>query len=132
MTPTWTAIDTNTGEIITDSQVSRVLGTHQQLFEELATVCQMLPERKPDGGYNWQGMTKTERGMLNRYAKELREAGRTVADVQHFGRWFTENDWRGQRGEPPMPTDVVKLMTRSLAANQGEDVAQAWLNVIKR
>jgi len=69
----WIAVDKATGEIITDSQTTRTVTMHQQIFEALATICKMLPERDANGAYQWRMMTRTERGMLNRASKELNQ-----------------------------------------------------------
>lgn len=128
----WIAINPDTGVIITDNAAQRVIVTHQEIFEALAECCDMLPALKPDGKRDWQSMTRTERGMLNRVSKELREAGRSVDDIDGFREWFRMNDWRGKRGDPPLPTDVVKMFTRYMTARvyTGEDVAASWQRAI--
>lgn len=118
----WLAVNPDTGEIITDNATKRVIVTHQEIFEALAECCDMLPALKPDGKRDWSSMTRTERGMLNRVSKELREAGRSVDDVLGFREWFRLNDWRGKRGDPPLPTDVVKMFTRYMTARMPRDV----------
>ena len=72
-------------------------------FESLSDICGMTPLER-----DWKRMVKTAAGQLNRYAKELREAGATPEQISAFGAWWSANDWRGQKGQLPKPADVVK------------------------
>jgi len=128
----WIAIDKVTGEIITDSKTTRAVTMHQQIFEALATICKMLPGRDANGAYQWRMMTRTERGMLNRASKELNQIEATPDEISDFLEWFKKNDWRGKRGDPPLPTDVVKMFTRSRQCEKSEpNIANKWLKVLR-
>jgi len=81
-------------------------------FENLADVCHMTP---PDRA--WKLLTQTASGQLNRYAKELRDAGAEPEQIVTFGSWWSQNDWRGQKGQPPKPADVVKAWPLYLNGN---------------
>ena len=131
---TWVAVDMFTGEVVTDSSVSRVVLKHRELVNTLATICRMLPPMGEDGNRDWSRMTKAERGMLNRCAKQVHEAGATQEDVDGFTAWWYQEDWRGaEKRQPPGPWDVVKNWSRYLNWREGTDadplrekLAKSW------
>ena len=125
-TQKWIAVDMFTGEVMTTSSVSRVVIRHQEIFEQLATICKMTPERDAEtGAYEWRRMTKAERGMLNRCAKELYDASATDDEIGGFTAWWTIHDWRGRNRQPPGPWDVVKNWTR-YRAHGARNVGEEW------
>lgn len=67
--------------------------TRGALFVTLARVCRVDKELK--------------RGQLNKTAKSLDDAGYTAEDLDIFEKWWVENDFRGQRGNPPTLPQVV-------------------------
>lgn len=62
---------------------------HREMFAALATLCVLDPK------------VKQVRGQLNSVAKQLLDAGYTVADLEKYGAWWKSQDWRGQRGDAP-------------------------------
>jgi len=62
---------------------------HREMFAALATLCVLDPK------------VKDVRGQLNSVAKQLLDAGYTVADLEKYGAWWKSQDWRGQRGDAP-------------------------------
>jgi len=127
--PKWVAVDMFTGEIVTDSRISRVLLRHREIVNVLALICKMPPPFGGDGQRDWSRMTKAERGMLNRCAKELREASATDEQIEAFLGWWYKCDWRGaEKRQTPGPWDVVKNWSRYLNWAEGteeRDPAQA-------
>jgi len=126
----WVAVDMFTGEIVTDSHVSRVMMKHREIVSTLARVCKMLPPMGMDGKRDWSRMTKAERGMLNRCAKELHEASATTETIEAFTGWWYKCDWRGsEKRQLPGPWDVVKNWSRFLNWFEGteDDVAMGWI-----
>jgi hypothetical protein len=136
-TSQWVAVDMFTGEIVTGSQVSRVILRHREIVNALAELCEMLPPIGADGQRCWNRMTKAERGILNRCAKELHDAEATNEQIVSFGDWWYTNDWRGkEKRQLPGPWDVVKNWSRMinwLECTPSENkVAQEWLSIIQR
>jgi len=123
----WLAVDMFTGEIVTDSKVSRVLLRHREIVNTLARICQMLPPMGASGERDWSRMTKAERGILNRCAKQLREAQATNDQIEAFIGWWYKCDWRGaEKRQLPGPWDVVKNWSRYLNWAEGtEDIDPA-------
>jgi hypothetical protein len=134
-TSTWTAIDMFTGEIVTDSVISRVVLAHREIVNDLAALCEMLPPLGADGQRCWNRMTKAERGILNRCAKQLHEAQATHDEIERFADWWYTQDWRGkEKRQLPGPWDVIKNWSRYLNWSEGTQentVANEWLKVIK-
>ncbi len=69
---------------------------HQQTFAALAQVCRWEPAL----------LTGGQRGQLNQAEKKLRQHGVSPADILAFGQWWENHDWRGKRGDPPLPHQV--------------------------
>jgi len=42
-----------------------------------------------------------DKSNVRKSAKQLRDAGYNAADVEAFGAWWRQNDWRGERGDRP-------------------------------
>lgn len=85
------------------------------VFEALADITDMTPP-----GRAWKNLTRSAAGQLNRYGKELREAGANPDQVLGFGVWWRKEDWRGRKGQPPTPADVVKNWPQFLNAQVGD------------
>ena len=83
-------------------------------FEALADLTGLTPPFR-----DWKKLTKTSAGQLNRYAKELRDAGATPEQIAGFKVWFSKHDWRGREGQAPTPADVVKLWSKYLNGEKG-------------
>lgn len=123
----WVAVDMFTGEIVTDSQISRVVLRHREIVARLAEICDMLPPLGADGQRCWNRMTKAERGMLNRCAKQLHEAGATNEQIGAFGEWWYTSDWRGlEKRQLPGPWDVVKNWSRMLNWLENTPSEKSW------
>ena len=132
----WVAVDMFTGEIVTDSSVSRKIVKHQEIVTALADVCDMLPPMGSDNKRCWARMTKAERGILNRCAKQLHEAEATIDQIERFEDWWYTQDWHGkEKRQLPGPWDVVKNWSRYLNWSEGtqeSSVASAWMKVLNR
>ena len=127
----WVAVDMFTGEIVTDSKTSRVILRHREIVNVLARICKMLPPMGADGQRDWSRMTKAERGILNRCAKELREAQATDEQVEAFVGWWYKCDWRGsEKRQLPGPWDVVKNWSRYLNWAEGTEEKDAAMSVM--
>jgi len=50
--------------------------------------------------------TKAQTGNLGQSSKKLKDAGVTPEQIDAFGPWWYENDWRGKQGQPPTPSQV--------------------------
>jgi len=62
--------------------------SHKEMFAALAAMCVLDPKLKA--------------GQINRTAKALRDAGYGVTDLEKYRAWWKSQDWRGQRGDPPV------------------------------
>ncbi len=133
---TWIAVDMFTGEIVIDSIISRVVFKHREIVNALAELCDMLPPLGFDGQRCWNRMTKAERGMLNRCAKQLHEAEATLEQIKSFGEWWYKFDWRGkEKRQLPGPWDVVKNWSRYLNWSEGTEqnnVGAEWAEWLSR
>ena len=70
---------------------------HRQMFEDLAKLCQI----------DWRVCTKEQRGALNQTEKRLRcKVSATSGDIEQFGKWWYQHDWRGRQRQPPKPHQV--------------------------
>jgi hypothetical protein len=72
------------------------------MFSTLAQVCQ----------YELNLLSKKRRGELNKVGKTLRDQNISPAEVAAFGRWWYANDWRGKRGDPPNPAQILDTWGR--------------------
>lgn len=52
---------------------------------------------------------KPEKARAFKIAKELQENGVTDSDVRSFVSWWYRDDWRGKKGQPPTPEQILKL-----------------------
>lgn len=129
----WLAVDMFTGEVVTDSRVSRVVVKHREIVDALAELCEMLPPMGVDGKRCWNRMTQAERGILNKCAKQLHEADATREQVERFSDWWYTQDWRGkEKRQLPGPWDVVKNWSRYVnwSEGTGRDIAAEWQRYI--
>lgn len=56
---------------------------------------------------------------IGRFAQRLRKAGYTGEDVDAFGRWWRQHDWRGRRGDPPTLEQLIELIARAKEGGNG-------------
>ena len=59
---------------------------------------------------------KRNAGRLAKPSKELLDAGYLPEQVKTFyslGNWWYANDWRGQRGQPPTPEQVLETIAQA-------------------
>lgn len=118
----WVAVDMFTGEIVTDSIISKVVLKHREIVAALSELCDMLPPMGGDGHRCWNRMTKSERGILNRCAKQLHEASATIDQIAEFSDWWYSQDWRGrEKNQLPGPWDVIKNWSRYLNWAEGTE-----------
>ena len=112
----------------TDNPLSE---NEQSLTETTTEITQLLPAEKPSKVsrpeinamvYALQDTTKMNAsinwGMLAKSAKKIVLAGYTPEQVRQVfcdgGAWY-EKDWRGQKGQPPKPTDIEQNLSVLLA-----------------
>ena len=69
---------------------------NQAMFGVLCEVC----------GIDWHVASDKKKGQINQSGKILRDGGYTSSDVRAFGVWWLENDWRGQKGQAPTPSQI--------------------------
>ena len=69
---------------------------HWRMVMVLAKVCDIF----------LRTATKKQLGMLAQTAKSLRRTGVTVEQVVDFGVYWGQTDWRGKRGNPPVPAQI--------------------------
>ena len=72
------------------------------------------------------------KGQIGRVAKELLKAGYTVDQVKASysgGCWWYKEDWRGQKGQSPLPADIAKTIMQSVSDPQ--DVPHEIIKVIE-
>jgi phage replication O-like protein O len=72
---------------------------HPQMFTALVTVCRLDPKLKA--------------GHIAKTAKSLLDAGYLPEDVDSFKTWWSKNDFRGRRGEPPTLGQVVEKIMQA-------------------
>ena len=63
---------------------------------------------------------KRNAGRLAKPSKELLEAGYLPAQVKTYyssGDWWYTNDWRGQRGQPPTPEQILETIAQAKNGN---------------
>jgi hypothetical protein len=123
--PRYVQIDLLTGEIVGETDTPALRKQHRgEIFEALAKCCGMTPEQN-----DWTQLTAAERGILNRFSKQLVDVHATVDDLDRFLRWWNVKDWRGQRGQKPTPADVVKCWTafRSSTTDRPDRFEADWL-----
>lgn len=94
------------------SEIFSQQNTVYELMQVLATTCKrVLADNK---------------GVISRYAKELKKLGYSVSDIENFAVWWYRNDWRGKRNQAPTPAQVQqligssKLQTKSTLPTQEE------------
>lgn len=65
------------------------------------------------------GLGKVDGRLVSDAAKDLEHIGATPADVEAaMPRWYAE-DWRGKKGQPPTPTQLVTWVTQCRATPAG-------------
>lgn len=85
---------------------------HQKVFTALVTVCRVDPKLKA--------------GHIGKTAKSLLKAGYTPEDVDRFGMWWSRNDFRGRRGEPPTLGQVIeKIMQAKMETSPAPKAPEA-------
>ena len=75
--------------------------SHGEMFAALASLCVLDPKLKA--------------GQIGKAAKQLLEAGYTVADLDKFKTWWYSQDWRGKNGQPPAISVVSELILQALS-----------------
>jgi len=101
-------------------------GESRAMFSALASLCQI----------SLKTLTEKQRGVLNQNESELRKAGVCPADVDAFGLWWYEYDWRGRGDEkagrpsaPPQPHQVREEWGKFEAWRNGNKTTQP--NIIR-
>lgn len=75
--------------------------SHKEMFTALAAMCVLDPKLKA--------------GQLGKAAKQLLEAGYTVADLDKFKTWWYSQDFRGKQGQPPALNVISSLILQALS-----------------
>lgn len=70
---------------------------YQDMFEAIATVCKL----------DLKLCTSAQRLQASSAAKKLLGAQKQAEHVIKFGEWWAKHDWRGKRGEPPRPSQIL-------------------------
>jgi hypothetical protein len=90
---------------------------HQRTFTALAQVCRWEPAL----------LTGGQRGQLNQAEKKLCQHGVGPQDILAFGQWWEAHDWRGKRGDPPLPHQVRQEWGRFAHWRREHDTANGDL-----
>jgi hypothetical protein len=77
-------------------QAEEDLSPSRAMFTALAGVCQI----------DARIATVGQRGELNQTERMLRKVGVTPGQLVGFPDWWSAHDWRGQKGQPPRPSQV--------------------------
>jgi len=75
--------------------------SHKEMFAALASLCVVD--------------MKLKAGQLGKAAKQLLEAGYTVADLDKFKTWWYSQDFRGKQGQPPALNVISSLILQALS-----------------
>lgn len=78
------------------SSLGKILTPNQLMFGCLATVCKI----------DLTLISDKQRGQLNKESAKLVKANIQLEEITKFGEWWKAYDWRGQRGQPPLPSQV--------------------------
>lgn len=77
----------------------------QEMFSALTKVCKV----------DLRLISDESRGKFNQAEKIFRNQGCTPEQVYEFEQWWLENDWRGQRGQPPTLSNIRETWGQFLA-----------------
>lgn len=77
----------------------------REMFSTFAHICE----------WNTGSITQQQRGQLNQSEKILRDGGATPELLREFRQWWDRNDWRGKKGQPPIPKQVREEWGRFIA-----------------
>ena len=55
---------------------------------------------------NLKVATKAQRSQISQSANILKKAGVMPEQIDAFGNWWYDEDWRGKKGQPPTPAQV--------------------------
>lgn len=106
----------NSSLIFDEEEIQAGKYTPQQIaFGYLAKVC------KIDLGL----LSKKQEGQLGRESSRLIKAGVDPPEIERFGEWWYKNDWRGQKGQPPGPSQVSENWGQFREANSRKVVISA-------
>ena len=73
---------------------------------------------------------KLKAGQIGKTLKLLTDAGYTLSDLEHFGRWWNEKDFRGRSGQPPTMTQVLDTILQSKQSQPEAKAEVAYETVI--
>jgi len=80
-------------------------------------------------GLDWR--IKRNVGRLAKTGKELSEAGYTIEEVNKYyskgGVWYT-HDWRGRKGQPPTPEQILETINNARKASEPKQQSEARYN----
>lgn len=82
--------------------------TQQLLFGKLALICKI----------DLDLMTPNQESVLTNTSTRLDKAGVQPDQIDSFATWWDANDWRGQKGSPPTPGQVIETWGQ-FKASQG-------------
>lgn len=75
---------------------------YQPLVEALAAACR----------YDLDLISRAERAELERDARKMAELGYSPADLEGFGRWWYQSDWRGKQNQAPSLKNVRTMLSQ--------------------
>jgi hypothetical protein len=81
----------------------------QQMFSALANLVK----------YDLDLLGEKQRGQLNQAERKMRSKGYTPADLEEFGAWWYENDWRGKLGQQPTLNQIREVWKQFLDWRKG-------------
>jgi hypothetical protein len=71
-----------------------------------------------------QLMSKKQEAQLGKEATKLIKAGKQPDDIKLFEDWWYKHDWRGQKGQPPIPFQASELWGQFESSRNGNNPAQ--------
>jgi len=93
-------------ETIKEKGQQKVFSDQQLYFGKLAEIC------KVD--------MKLKKGQIAKTVKRLRDAGYTMDDLENFIPWWSSNDFRGRKGDPPTMAQLEEKIFQSKESNNSK------------
>jgi len=97
-------------ETIKEKGQQKVFTDQQLYFGKLAEIC------KVD--------MKLKKGQIAKTVKRLRDAGYTMDDLENFIPWWSSNDFRGRKGDPPTMAQLEEKIFQSKESNNSKPKKQ--------
>lgn len=101
---------------------NRSLKEHEENINTLSPPASISDEKIPKSEYELIqdavlevckiARTTNNRGTLYSIAREMQQQGRKPSDIQGFGKWWMEYDYRGQKGSYPAVSQITEFWPR--------------------